>query len=146
MNLVIHFSTKDPVQNHIWRYAHEPLARYVQLRVAHAPGMPGTCSPPPQVGDPGRHHGTGVMHAGIANLWFPLRSAVGKTFPVFPAHAQPAILRIWWEAHTSICNDWYAFCHNFPINERKINASSLWNLTDFSARVLPPYAILVVLH
>ena len=23
----------------------------------------------------------------------------GKTFPAFPAHAQPAILRIWQEAH-----------------------------------------------
>ena len=26
---------------------HEPLTRYVKLRVAHAPGMPGTFSPPP---------------------------------------------------------------------------------------------------
>ena len=26
---------------------HGPLARYVKLRVAHAPGMPGTFSPPP---------------------------------------------------------------------------------------------------
>ena len=25
----------------------------------------------------------------------------GKTFPAFPAHAQPAILRIWQEAHGS---------------------------------------------
>ena len=39
-----------------------PLARYVKLRVAHAPGMPGTFSPPPQVSDPGMHHGTCVMH------------------------------------------------------------------------------------
>ena len=36
-----------------------------------------------------------VMHAGIANSWFPLNSAAGKTFPAFPAHAQPANLRIW---------------------------------------------------
>ena len=26
---------------------HWPLTRYVKLRVAHAPGMPGTFSPPP---------------------------------------------------------------------------------------------------
>ena len=26
---------------------HGPLTRYVKLRVAHAPGMPGTFSPPP---------------------------------------------------------------------------------------------------
>ena len=40
----------------------EPLARYVKLRVAHAPGMPGTFSPPMGVSDPDMHHGTCVMH------------------------------------------------------------------------------------
>ena len=38
---------------------HGPLARYVNLRVAHAPG---TFSPPPQNRDPGMHHGTCVTH------------------------------------------------------------------------------------
>ena len=28
-------------------HRHEPLARYIKLRVAYAPGMPGTFSPPP---------------------------------------------------------------------------------------------------
>ena len=37
---------------------HVTLARYVKLRVAHAPGMPGTFSPPPRIGDPDMHHGT----------------------------------------------------------------------------------------
>ena len=37
-----------------------PLARYVKLRVAHAPGMPGTFSPPPRVSDHDMHHGTCV--------------------------------------------------------------------------------------
>ena len=41
---------------------HGPLARYVKLRVAHAPGMPGTFSPPPRVSDPDMHHGTRVTH------------------------------------------------------------------------------------
>ena len=41
---------------------YEPLARYVKLRVAHAPGMPGTFSPPPQVSDPDMHHDTCVTH------------------------------------------------------------------------------------
>ena len=36
-----------------------------------------------------------VMHAGIANWWVPLKSVAGKTFQAFPAHVQPAILRIW---------------------------------------------------
>ena len=45
-----------------------PLTRYEKLRVAHAPGMPGTFSPPQRVSDP--------------------------DIPTFSAHAQPAILRI----------------------------------------------------
>ena len=36
---------------------HRLLARYVKLRVAHAPGMPGTFPPPPWVSDPDMHHG-----------------------------------------------------------------------------------------
>ena len=39
-----------------------PLTRYVKLRVAHAPGMSGTFSPPPQVSDPDMRHGTCVTH------------------------------------------------------------------------------------
>ena len=38
------------------------LARYVKLRVVHAPGMPGTFSHPSPVSDPDMHHGTCVMH------------------------------------------------------------------------------------
>ena len=41
---------------------HGPLTRYVKLRVAHTPGMPGTFSPPPRVSDPDMHHGTCVTH------------------------------------------------------------------------------------
>ena len=37
-------------------------ARYVNLRVAQATGMPGTFSPPPRVGDPDMHHGTYITH------------------------------------------------------------------------------------
>ena len=39
---------------------HGPLARYVKLRPEHAPGMPGTFSPPPRVSDPDMHYGTCV--------------------------------------------------------------------------------------
>ena len=39
-----------------------PLARYIKLRVAHAPGMPGTFFPPPQFSDSDMHHGTCVTH------------------------------------------------------------------------------------
>ena len=49
------------ITHHSW--AHGPVTRYVKLRVAHAPGMSGTFSPPPNsketaVTDPGKHHGT----------------------------------------------------------------------------------------
>ena len=36
-------------------------------------------------------HARAVMHAGIANQHFPLKSVAGKTFPTFPAHAQPEL-------------------------------------------------------
>ena len=76
---------------------------------AHAPGMLGTFSLPPRVSDPDMHHGTCVTHVpwympGSLTggfLWIRRR---GKTFPAFPAHAQPAILRIWQEAHE--CTDY----------------------------------------
>ena len=41
---------------------HGSLTRYVKLRIAHVPGMPGTFSPPPRVSDPDIHHGTCVTH------------------------------------------------------------------------------------
>ena len=43
-------------------FVHGPLAKYVKLRVAHAPGMPGTFSPLPRFSDPDMHHGTCVTH------------------------------------------------------------------------------------
>ena len=52
----------------------------------------------PLVSDPGMHHGTCAMHL----LWCMSRSLYrggGETSPAFPVHAQPAILRIWQEAH-----------------------------------------------
>ena len=67
---------------------------------AHALGMPGTFSPSPQVSDPDMHHGTCVTHVpwcmpGSLTSSFLWNRRRGKTFPAFPAHAQPAILRIW---------------------------------------------------
>ena len=67
---------------------------------AHAPGMPGTFSPPPRVSNPDMHHGTCVTHVpwcmpgSLTRVFLWIRRR-GKTFPAFPAHAQPAILRIW---------------------------------------------------
>ena len=64
-NQPIGFSQKLPLsERHPIRYTsnHGPLTRYVKLRVAHAPGMPGTFSPPPRVSDPDMQHGTCVTH------------------------------------------------------------------------------------
>ena len=82
---------------------HEPLARYVKLRVAHALGIPGMFPPSPRVSDPDMHHGTCVMHVpwcmpvSLSSGFFWSRRRV-ETFPAFPAHAQPVILRIWYES------------------------------------------------
>ena len=86
-----------------------------KLWVVHAPGMPGTFSPLPRVAnmtcitararllsdkkpmcflsDCG--HVRAVMPARIANSRVPFKSVAEKMILAFPAHAQPAILRIW---------------------------------------------------
>ena len=46
----------------IMRLPHGPFARNLNLRVAHATGMPWTFSPPPRVNDLDIHHGTCVTH------------------------------------------------------------------------------------
>ena len=81
---------------------HLPWASYQirKIAAAHAPGMPETSCPPPQESDPDMHHGTCVTHVpwcmlGSLTSGFFWSRRVGKTFPTFPAHAQPAILRIW---------------------------------------------------
>ena len=42
--------------------ANGPITRYAKLRVAHAPGIPGTFSPPLRVSDPDMYHSTCVTH------------------------------------------------------------------------------------
>ena len=91
---------------------------------AHALGMPGTFSPSPQVSDPDMHHGTCVTHVpwcmpGSLTRSFLWNRRRGKTFPAFPAHAQPAILRIWYEAHWLIYakNIWLVYVSGFFINQ-----------------------------
>ena len=57
------------------------------MRVPHAPGLPGTFSPPPRVTDPGMQHSTSVAHVPWC-MSGSLTVAV-KTFPAFPAHTHP---------------------------------------------------------
>ena len=89
-----------------WRHnGHDgPLTRYVKLRVGHTPGMPRTFSLTPRVSDPDMHHGTCVTHvpwcmSGSLTSGFLWSRWRRKTFPAFPAHTQPVILRICQEAH-----------------------------------------------
>ena len=65
--------------------SHGPLAKYVKLRVGHAPGMPGTFSPPTRVSDPDMRHGTCVTHVpwcmpGSLTSDFPWSRWRGKRF------------------------------------------------------------------
>ena len=83
-----------------------PLTRYVKLRVAHAPGMLETFSPPhrlqrkPLVSDPACTTARASRTCPDACRG-PLNRGGGETFPAFPAHAQPAILHIWQDPHSS---------------------------------------------
>ena len=102
-NLMVYILVMLQEQYHS-RSWHGPLSRYVKLRVAHAPGNSGTFSPSSRVSDPDMHHGTCVTHVpwcmpGSLTSRFLWSRWQGKTLPVFPAHAQPAMLRIWQDAH-----------------------------------------------
>ena len=58
--MIIVFRKPFHIQKMSWHpmtCCHGPPARYVKLRVAHTPEIPGTFSPPPCVSDPDMHHG-----------------------------------------------------------------------------------------
>ena len=71
-----------------------PLTKYVKLRVAHAPGVPGRFSPATEV--KGKSE-LAIPACITARAWRMYRDAyrdclpavAGKTFPAFPAHAHP---------------------------------------------------------
>ena len=97
-----HYNDAPKMVLHYFHWASSQWAscQIRKIAGAHAPGMPGTFSPSPQVSDPDMHHGTCVTHVpwcmpGSLTSSFLWNRRRGKTFPAFPAHAQPAILRIW---------------------------------------------------
>ena len=57
-----------------------------------------------------------------------LPTVAGKTFPAFPAHAQPAILRIWQEAHESLYTSAGSQHGHFKISN--IRRTKCQNLND----------------
>ena len=89
------------VEDHIWATQRSSSMGIFQIRE-----ITGSCAGnaenvfPATAGQRSRHasrhvrHARVVMHVGIANWWFPLKSDRGKRLQSFPAHAQPAILRI----------------------------------------------------
>ena len=92
-----HYVTEPP---YIWS---RPLTRYVKFQVAHARGMPGTFSPTP-TSKKNRQLATPACITVRASRT--CHDACRDRLPAgaFPAHAQPTILRIWYEAHT--INPW----------------------------------------
>ena len=72
--------TRNVKQLHeTYSVSHGPLTRYIKLRFAHAPGMPGTFP---------RHHGLAFPTCITARAW---RVLAGKTFPAFPRTPSPQI-------------------------------------------------------
>ena len=67
----------------------------------------------PLVSDPGMHHGMCVTHVPWC-MPGSLTAVEGKMFLVFPAHAQPEILRIWQEAHITKPRDTWSIKYEFP--------------------------------
>ena len=49
----------------------------------------------------------------------------GETFPAFPAHAQTAILRIWWEAHV------YTTSNKLPWHQRHALLTRVVSMTSY---------------
>ena len=94
--------------------------------------MAGTFFPLPLVSDPGMHHDTCMTHVpwcmpGSLTGSFPLKSVAGKTFKAFQVHAQPAILRIWQEAHVLILHarHWCEGSQNIYKQDRNSNNAIL---------------------
>ena len=78
-----------------------------------------------------------MMHAEIANYRFPVKSVAGETILEFPAHAQPAILRIWQGVRKFLLKIWhelYAWqqrlvCLLFVSKYVMIKCHWVWNWT-----------------
>ena len=82
-----------------------------------------------------------VMHVGIANPRWP-----GKSFPAFPAHAQPTTLRIWQEAHAKPSPLSIPFWpqivrrnHVRTIDHRDVTIANQWGNNKVTFRILKTY-------
>ena len=116
-----HFISQTLHSCGIRKHFYGPLTRCAELRVAHAPGMPGTFSPPSRVGDPDMQHGTCVTHVpwcmpGSLTSGFLLIRGLGKCsrhsrrmrnpqFCVFGKRPVVCIFILAWSSssHSNIC-------------------------------------------
>ena len=82
------------------------------------------------VSDPGMYHGTCVTHVPWCMMGSRWRGKRGKTFPAFPAHAQPTILRIWQEGYGMyVCLNILIWLMIFKKSERYVPAWELGMVT-----------------
>ena len=128
--------------------AHKHLTRYIQLCVAHAPGMPGTFSQPPWVSDPDMQHGTcltpvpwcipGLLTRGF--LWSWRRGKLSCIPGACATHNFAYLVRDPWP--TAIWSAWYQRRSNFEMNMVPISILYYWNsVTSWnSCRVIHIYA------
>ena len=67
----------------------------------------------PLVSDPAMHHGRCITHVPWC-MSGSLTRGGGETFPAFPVHAQPAIIRTWQAAHALL--DWCSWVLSQEVN------------------------------
>ena len=68
--------------------SHGPVAKHIKLQIAHAPGMPGTFSPPPRVSGPDLHNYTCVTPL---SWWRPGSLTSGFLWSRWPRKNVPGI-------------------------------------------------------
>ena len=73
------------------------------------------------------------MHPQIANKRFLLKSVTGKTFPAFPAHPQPAILRIWYGPTCAPPVDWWSIRQGDRQRYRDFPHWFMWDVAIFKS-------------
>ena len=102
-----------------------------KIAVAHAPGMPGTFSPPSDASDPDMHHGTCVTHV----PWCMPGSLTSgflwsrRRVKAFPAHAQRYVSGkrpMLWYGKGDLCFS----CRYYFVRNRQADTALRWRHND----------------
>ena len=100
------------------------------------------------VNDADMHHGRCVTHVPWCTSGS-LTHGGGETFPAFPAHGQPVILRIWQEAHPIDSHPFRSMTIGPPIRKIRIdleNARSKVKVKGALVRVASNWLISILFH